>query len=178
MKPIFCLLISAVLFVAGCNRDLAETGTGDQPTQRTAGTASKKPGTEPQGKPKDVVWTPALMEARGGYMFENAQQFGAYVRWAQIVGTGVLIEWDGTKGKVRLESVFHGKVNDKSVSVVADGGIVLPKRGDKVLFLLAPRDGRLKLLSFCGASGMYSYSDDLAAIIKKSLKSTGGSERK
>ncbi len=102
---------------------------------------------------------------------KDVQQFDDYVRHAQIVGTGVLIEWDGSKGKVRLNSVFHGKLKEKSVPIIATGGIVRLKLDDKVIFFLAPRDGELKLHSFCGASGIYKYSEDLALAVKKALKS-------
>lgn len=171
MKPTTYFLISAVVVVAGCGRDSTPTATPDHPTKRSADRTLKKPRSEAKEKPKEVVWEPSLLA--GGYMFEDVQQFGAYVRRAQIVATGVLTEWDGSKGQVRLGSVFHGKLKDKSVPIIATGGVVRPKLGDKVLFLLAPRDGEPKLHSFCGAAGMYKYSDDLAFVVKKSLKSAG-----
>ncbi len=173
MKPATYSLIAAVLFVAGCGRDSVPAATDHQPTPRAADEASKKSSSEPKEESKEVVWKPSLLVLGGLNMFKDAQQFGAYVRRARIIATGILIEWDGTKGKVRLGSVFHGKLDDKSVPVVYTAGIVRPRVGEKVLFLLSPRDGELKLHSFCGAAGMYNYSDDLVFAIKKSLKSAG-----
>ncbi len=167
MKSISYLFIAVVLLVVGCGRDSAPTPSDDQPTQRAADEASKKSGTES----KEVVWKTSLLE--DGYMFQDAQQFRGYVRRAEIVATGVLTAWDGTKGKVRIESVIHGKLNNKLVQVIATGGIVRPETGGKVLFLLAHHDGKLKLHSFCGACGLYNYSDDLTFLIKQLLKSTG-----
>jgi len=82
-----------------------------------------------------------------------------------------MTEWDGRRGQVRLDSVFHGKLNGESVPIVSDGGWIRPKVGERVLFLLKPRDGELKLHAHCSASGIYNYSDDLALVIKSSLQS-------
>ena len=171
MKSTTCVLISAVFLIAGCGRGSAPTKSNDQAPQRVVDGSSTSPGRIQNEEGKEVAWKTSLLE--GGYMFQNAQVFGAYVHRAQIVATGVLTDWDGTKGNVQLDSVLHGTANDKSVPVVATGGIVRTRHGDKVLFLLAPRDGELKLHSFCGASGMYIYSDDLASVIRKSLRSRG-----
>ena len=130
-----------------------------------------KSGADPKEGPKQVAWEPSLLE--GGYMFEDAQQFGAYVRRAEIIAMGVLTEWDGSKGRVRLESVLRGKLSDATVPVIATGGVVRPKPGERVLFLIAPRDGEFKLHSFCGASGMYDYTADLELVVIRSLRSNG-----
>ena len=168
MKTVMYFLIAAVLFVAGCGRDSSLTPTDDRPTQRAAEDRSKKSVSELPEELQATVWNPSLLE--GGYMFEGAQQFGDYVRSAQIVATGVMTEWEGRTGTVRLDSVLHGNLSNKSVPVIATGGFVRPKVGEQVIFLLALQDGGLKLHSFCAASGIYEYSDDLAYIIKLSLK--------
>lgn len=168
MKTVMYFLIAAVLFVAGCDREPSLTPTDHRATRRAAEDRSKKSFNELPEELQATVWNPSLLE--GGYMFEGAQQFDAYVRSAQIVATGVMTEWDGRNGTVRLDSVLHGNLSNKSVPVIATGGFVRPKVGEQVVFLLALRDGELKLHSFCAASGIYKYSDDLARIIKASLK--------
>jgi hypothetical protein len=169
MKSATCLLVFAALFIVGCGRALGPTASDEQATHRTPPDTSRNGGSEQEGNGEEVAWTPSLLD--GGGMFQDFQHFGWYVRSAQIVATGVLREWDGTKGNVQLDSVLHGEIKDASVLVVATGGFVRPKRGDKVLFLLSPRDGQLKLHSFCAASGMYNFSDDLASVIKRALES-------
>jgi hypothetical protein len=168
MKAANCLLALIALSAAGCGRASDPTATGDQATQRTAADTPRNAGSEQKEDGGEVAWNRSLL-ADGG-MFQDIHHFGWYVRNAQIVATGVLSDWDGTQGNVQLESVLHGEINDSTVPVITTGGFVRPKRGDKVLFLLALRDGRLTLHSFCAASGLYHFSDDLALAITQALE--------
>ena len=102
-------------------------------------------------------------------MFADAKEFEDYVHRADNVATGVLTAWDGTQGNVRLESVLHGNLTANTVSVIATGGIVHTTVGDRVVILLSGRDGKMKLHSFCSASGLYKYSSDMTDLINRSL---------
>jgi len=175
MKITTCILISAVLPVCGCGRDSPPAAMEDQPAQRVVDEASRTSNSQRKEEPQAVVWNPSFIG--GSLMLGDVRQFGAHVRGAQIVATGVLSEWDETRGKgfgkVRVDAVLHGKLNSESVPVIATGGVIQPKVGDKVFLLLAPRDGKLKLYSFCDSPGMYKYSDELMLVIKNSLQSKG-----
>ncbi len=167
MKDTLHSLILSALLLAGCGRAPAPTASDDQLRQPARAEGMSRPDTASE----EVAWDPSLLE--GGYMFKDVEEFHGYVRRAEIVAAGILSEWDGFKGKVQVDSVYHGKLSDKAVRVISTGGIVRPKVGDKVLFMLSHRDGELKLHSFCGASGLYNYSDDLASALRKSIKSAG-----
>ncbi len=131
-------------------------------------------------KASQIKWKPSLLE--GGYMFQDAKRFEAYVRRAEIVAVGILTKWEGNKGQVRLESIIRGTLKDASkdaaIPIHGTGGIVRPKAGDKVLLLLTSRDGKLRLHSFCAASGMYGYSRDLEKVLSGIVRSDDHSNRK
>ncbi len=131
-------------------------------------------------KASQIKWKPSLLE--GGYMFQDAKRFEAYVRRAEIVAVGILTKWKGNKGQVRLDKVIHGKLKntpkEASIAIHGTGGIVRPKAGDKVLLLLMSRGGKLQLHSFCSASGMYGYSRDLEKVLSGIVRSDDHSNRK
>ena len=69
-----------------------------------------------------------------------------------------------TSTRLRSKTLPH-----RTVSVLSTGGRVLSVPGQQVLFLLSRRDGKLKLHSFCGAPGLYAYSESLASLVKDTL---------
>ena len=105
----------------------------------------------------------------GGAMFQDVRQFEDYVCTSTIAASGVLTDWNGTKGGVRLDTVFHGEVHDKTMEIVGTGGIVRPKVGERVLLLVNERDGEFKLHSICAASGLFVYSKELEHFVQSAF---------
>lgn len=156
----FCL-------VAGCGIASAPSDpatTNAPPTPRAVAEAANPVGRDTE----EVAWHPFMLDA--GSLLDNVRDFQGYVGGAEIAARGVLTEWNGTKGNVRLEKIIHGQLNDTTVPVLGTGGIVRPKVGERVLVLLSPRDGELKLHSFCPYSGMYAYSRELERVIEQAFE--------
>lgn len=111
-------------------------------------------------------WDPKLFE--GASMFESSSAFQKYLVGANAVVIGEVINWDGEKGTVRIEKSLHGKA-EKEISLAHGGGVVRVNAGNKVIVLLKEQQGAIRLHSFCGASGLYRYSEDLQKIVETLL---------
>lgn len=167
MTRIRSALITGFCLVAGCGIASAPSDpatTDAPPTPRAAAEAANPVGRDAE----DVAWHPSMLDA--GSLLDNVRDFQGYVGRADIAASGVLTEWNGTKGHVRLDKIIHGQRNEATVPVLGTGGIVRPKVGERVLVLLSPHDGELKLHSFCSYSGMYVYSRELERIIEQAFE--------
>jgi hypothetical protein len=131
-----------------------------------AGAAEKH--SSPQGK---RAWNPALFE--GAFMFADNESFRQYLRAADAVAVARLSQWDGEKGLARVDQTLSGKLK-KDVAFVGGGGLVQAKAGDKVILVLKAEAGGMRLHSFCGAPGLYKYSNELANLVKKLVDARSG----
>ena len=163
MKPALLCLMAGSLFVTGCCPASATNVIDNAPSQ-TAAVETVNP---IDHKSQEVVWDLSLVD--GGAMFQDVRQFEDYVCTSTIAASGVLTDWNGTKGGVRLDTVFHGEVHDKTMEIVGTGGIVRPKVGERVLLLVNERDGEFKLHSFCAASGLFVYSKELEHFVQSAF---------
>lgn len=113
-------------------------------------------------------WDPAQVE--GGFMFETAAEFRAYVGRADVVAAGTLRDWDGSAGTLTVAKVYRGKSKPKTLRIAANGALVAAKAGDRVLVLLRAQDGALVPHSFCAAPGVFRHSDALLGQMLEALK--------
>lgn len=117
-------------------------------------------------QPAAVAWRPTLVE--DGFMFRDEAAFRDYLRRSEVVVTGNLTSWDGPRGTLRVEAVILGRA-EAELTLVASGGSIRPRPGQKVIALLWRSEGKYLLNSFCAASGLYSHTEPLAAYIRQSL---------
>ena len=161
MFALWCFILSA-----GCSARPGPT-SAQQPSPRT--TAGNQP--HELSKVQTAPWDPLLLE--GGFMFKDFTAFRQYVEAAQIIATGTLKAWDGRQGEVHVDTVYRGKAEGQVLEAIYTGGLVRPKAGQKVIVMLSHRGGVLKLHSFCAASGLYDYTEQLASVITEAIESAG-----
>ena len=161
-------VLTGIFVVAGCGND-SRPPVVKEPLTKSVEVEEANPGNH-DDKAEDVEWEPTSVEL--GFMFKTARGFEGYVRQSEIAARGVLTDWDFARGKVRLESVFHGTLNQETVSFASTGGFVDAKVNDRVLILLTHRDGELKLQSSCTASGLYLHSNGKEKFFRNAFKPT------
>ena len=160
------VVLTGILVVAGCGIDSMPPIVKGPPTKSVEVEEANPSNNDDEAK--DVEWEPSSVEL--GYMFKTPRDFEGYVRQSEIAARGVLTDWDFARGKVRLESVLHGTLNQETVSFASTGGFVEAKANDRVLILLTHRDGELTLHSFCSASGLYLHSNGKEKFFRNAFK--------
>jgi hypothetical protein len=167
--------VLSLLLVAGCDHTPSPPAVPKSspatPVVRLAPKAKHDPEVKADAV-KNITWTKSIVP--GGFMFQDEAAFRDYVRGSEIVAVGTWTSsGDGRNGRVygtlHVERALSGPA-DADIDLYPTGGFLPAEPGQRVIALLSTQRGKLKLNSFCAASGLYRYSRPLEAYIEETLQ--------